>query len=103
MKTMATTKDILNHFNNNYQQYPLYIWIPSSIDDGTIYFYFLNEKDDIVICIEYWADEEQISNQIEIYLKSGSCLSEEETYPPLNQEQIEYFTNKCKTIFNTGA
>lgn len=89
---------LINHFNCNYESYPLYMWEYSAIDSNTAYFYFLNETDDVLVMIEYWADEYKVADAWQMFAKCGDCL--EENSHPLNKAQIEYFTTKCKELIN---
>lgn len=78
----------------NYKSFPLYTWSYSSIDGNTAFFYFLDKKNNKLIFIEYWLDEDTVAPYWKLYSVNGEVLDEEGF--KLTKEQKKYFIERCR-------
>ena len=79
----------------NYKKLPLYKWLPSSIDDNTVFFYFKDEEHNRLIFVEYWVDEETVAPAWQPASMKGEMM-DDNTFS-LTVKEREYFTKVCKT------
>ena len=78
----------------NYKKLPLYKWLPSSIDDNTVFFYFKDEEHNRLIFVEYWVDEETVAPAWQPASMKGEMM-DDNTFS-LTEKEREYFTKVCK-------
>ena len=78
----------------NYKKLPLYKWLPSSIDDNTVFFYFKDEEHNRLIFVEYWVDEETVAPAWQPASMKGEMMDDNAF--SLTEKEREYFTKVCK-------
>lgn len=83
----------------------LHYWDYSAISGNTAYFYFTapddyeefvsDEYDDVLLCVEYWVDEDKVAEVASWYTKEGDMIEESEFYN-LSDEQMSKYRDICK-------
>lgn len=83
----------------------LYYWDYSAISGDTAYFYFTApddykdfvevEDDNVLLCVEYWVDEDKVAKVASWCTKEGDMIEESEFYA-LSDEQMSKYREICK-------
>lgn len=73
----------------------LYYWSWSAISGDTAFFYFEDTKENRLICVEYWADEDRVAEEVTFYTMEGEYLEDSEEYY-LSKGEMNRYAEICR-------